>query len=183
MTATCTLADLIRQRRIEMGLTQEQLADRIGLGTRQADISRLERGRVGLPRRERLERIAAALELPLGELLVRSGWAGADVLDLPTAEAMNGSAAGAPDWRQAVTIRSDLIPPVQPRPAPIPTRWTNHTEWSIRLRAAIDRSHEVAQQAVAAHQRAAQIYELMLEGHAKTGHPGRGTPSGMPYDP
>jgi hypothetical protein len=32
-----------------------------------------------LPRRQRLERIAAALELSLGELLALSGWTGADM--------------------------------------------------------------------------------------------------------
>jgi transcriptional regulator with XRE-family HTH domain len=63
-----------------MGLTQEQLAERISSDddyVRQSEVSRLESGHVGLPRRARLERIAAALELPLGELLARSGWAGA----------------------------------------------------------------------------------------------------------
>jgi hypothetical protein len=36
----------------------------------------LERDRVTLPRRERLARIAAALDLPLGQLLAASGWEG-----------------------------------------------------------------------------------------------------------
>ncbi len=51
----------------------------IGDGVRQAEVSRLECGRVGLPRRQRLTRIAAALDLSVGELLVSAGWAGADV--------------------------------------------------------------------------------------------------------
>jgi len=59
-----------------LGLTQEALAERIGEGMRQAEVSRLESGRVTLPRRERLERIAAALDIPVGELLARSGWSG-----------------------------------------------------------------------------------------------------------
>ena len=75
---TATLGSLIRQRRHELGLTQEQLAERVGHGVRQAEISRLERDRIALPRRARLEQIARALELPVGVLLARSGWAGAD---------------------------------------------------------------------------------------------------------
>jgi transcriptional regulator with XRE-family HTH domain len=63
---------------MELGLTQEELAERIGDGTRQADVSRLENDRVLLPRRERVERLAEALDVPLGHLLVRSGWAGAN---------------------------------------------------------------------------------------------------------
>ena len=76
-----TLGGTIRRRRLELGWTQEQLAARIsaeGEWLNQSDVSRLERGRVGLPRRARLERIAAALGLPLGDLLAHSGWAGAD---------------------------------------------------------------------------------------------------------
>src|SRR5947207_9476612 len=81
MTSATTLGKIIRARRRELRLTQEELAERIsadGEFVRQSDISRLERGAVMLPRRARLERIAAALDLSLGELLARSGWAGAD---------------------------------------------------------------------------------------------------------
>lgn len=78
-----TLGAYVRRRRIELGLTQEQLAEQIGDGVRQADISRLENDRVVLPRRDRLERIADALDVPLGHLLVRSGWTGADDLPMP----------------------------------------------------------------------------------------------------
>jgi transcriptional regulator with XRE-family HTH domain len=75
------MARLIRERRQDLGLTQEQLANRIGGGARQSEVSRLEQGRVALPRRLRMERIAAALEVPLGELLLSSGWVGAEVID------------------------------------------------------------------------------------------------------
>jgi transcriptional regulator with XRE-family HTH domain len=55
----------------------------VGEGVRQAEISRLERDHVTLPRRSRLEQIADALEIPLGVLLARSGWVGAhEELDL-----------------------------------------------------------------------------------------------------
>ena len=76
-----TLGDAIRTRRRELGWSQEDLAKRIAdhgdEGFRQSDVSRLERGKVTLPRRERLEHIAAVLGLSLGDLLARSGWTGA----------------------------------------------------------------------------------------------------------
>jgi transcriptional regulator with XRE-family HTH domain len=71
---SATLGTFIRERRQDLGLSQEQLADRIGETVRQAEVSRLENNRISLPRRERMERLAAALEVTLGEPLVRSGW-------------------------------------------------------------------------------------------------------------
>jgi transcriptional regulator with XRE-family HTH domain len=69
-----SLGTFIRERRQELGLTQEQLAERIGDTFRQAEVSRLEHDRITLPRRDRLAAVAAALEVTLGELLIRSGW-------------------------------------------------------------------------------------------------------------
>ena len=69
-----SLGTFIRERRQDLGLTQEDLAARVGGSVRQAEISRLESGRIALPRRERLEAIANALDISIGELLVRSGW-------------------------------------------------------------------------------------------------------------
>lgn len=74
-----TLGAVIRARRIELGLTQEALAERIAPHFRQSDVSRLERDCITLPRRERLEAIAAALEIPVGVLLAASGWAGMEL--------------------------------------------------------------------------------------------------------
>ena len=86
-----TLGTAIRARRRELGWTQEELADRVAArgdtAFRQSDVSRLERGKVALPHRDRLERIAAVLDLALGELLARSGWSGwsaADAVKPPT---------------------------------------------------------------------------------------------------
>jgi transcriptional regulator with XRE-family HTH domain len=73
-----TLGQFIAGRRQDMGLTQEQLADRVGPTVRQAEISRLENDRIVLLRRVRLEQIAQALDVPLGELLLRTGWVGAE---------------------------------------------------------------------------------------------------------
>jgi len=60
--------------RLAMGLTQEELASRVGEGIRQSDISRMEKDAVGFPRRERLEAIAEALDVTLGDLLIATGW-------------------------------------------------------------------------------------------------------------
>lgn len=81
-----TLGQLIRERRMELNLTQEELAERVGEGVRQSEISRLERNRVTLPRRQRMEQIAEALDIPVGVLLARSGWAGAETVDFEAAE-------------------------------------------------------------------------------------------------
>lgn len=81
MSERSTLGVVIRRRRLELGWTQEELAERIsadGEYVRQSEISRIENGKIDLPRRERLARIAAVLDLPLGELLSRSGWAEAN---------------------------------------------------------------------------------------------------------
>jgi transcriptional regulator with XRE-family HTH domain len=82
-----TLGKFIRRRRAELGLTQEELAERVGEGVRQSEISRLENDRVILPRRQRLESIAEALDVPIGVLLARSGWAGAEQIEWEDGEA------------------------------------------------------------------------------------------------
>ena len=75
-----TLGEAVKARRLELGWSQEELAHRMidhgDLTFRQSDVSRLERGKVVLPHRERLEHIATVLGLSLGELLARSGWSG-----------------------------------------------------------------------------------------------------------
>jgi transcriptional regulator with XRE-family HTH domain len=77
-----SLGAVILHRRAELGLTQAALAERVvtlgDWGFRQSDISRLERGIVKLPHYTRMKFLAAALEMPVGELLARSGWTGAD---------------------------------------------------------------------------------------------------------
>ncbi len=69
-----TLGQFIRANRLAMGLTQEELAARVGDNARQSDISRLEKDGVEFPRRERLDAIANALGVTLGDLLISTGW-------------------------------------------------------------------------------------------------------------
>jgi transcriptional regulator with XRE-family HTH domain len=90
------LGAVIRQRRLDLGWSQEELAARVSeLGSvlRQSDISRLELGKVDLPRRERLVHLAVVLELSVGELLLRSGWAGAEWRDQHPADIPKAGAA------------------------------------------------------------------------------------------
>ena len=72
-----TLGAAIEARRREFGWPLEAWANRVvdagGEGFRQSDVSRLERGKVGLPRRDWLGWVAVALGLPLGKLLARPG--------------------------------------------------------------------------------------------------------------
>jgi PAS domain S-box-containing protein len=78
MSGFKSLGEVIRERRQQLGLSQEQLAERISSDSdfvTQADISRLETGRVKLPRYERLIRLAEAVEMLPGDMLARSGWA------------------------------------------------------------------------------------------------------------
>ena len=64
----------IRERRQRLGLSQEELAERVGGAYSQSDISRLERGHIGLPRLSTIVRLAAALEVSVGDLLIAAGW-------------------------------------------------------------------------------------------------------------
>jgi len=68
------LGTYIRERRQDLGLSQEQLAERVGGAYGQSDISRIERGHIELPRLATLVSLATALEVPVGNLLIASGW-------------------------------------------------------------------------------------------------------------
>src|SRR4028119_414126 len=68
------LGTYVRERRQDLGLSQEQLSVRVSATYGQSDISRLERGHVELPRLETLIQLSGALEVPVGNLLIASGW-------------------------------------------------------------------------------------------------------------
>ena len=135
MEAQRTLGAAIRARRRQLGWSQEDLARRIAdhgdEAFRQSDVSRLELGKVTLPRRERLEHIAAILGLSLGHLLARSGWTGA-----ATAFATEPSANAAEQ-----DARPDRAP-APTTPAASERRATDSMLVSQNLRQLIEQSRE-----------------------------------------
>ena len=70
-----TLGAVIRQRRKELGMTQEELGDQSGIN--QSQVSHLERGSIRMPSLELLRRLADALNLPAGYLLELAHFPGA----------------------------------------------------------------------------------------------------------
>ncbi len=68
------LGEFIRTRRRVLELTQEQLAER--LGWVQERISLLEHGKYGMPSLPSLARLATAVEMELGDVLVSVGYHG-----------------------------------------------------------------------------------------------------------
>lgn len=147
-----TLGDALRIRRLELGWSQESVAARVvdlGGDLRQSDVSRLERGKVGLPRRDRLERIAAVLELSMGDLLARSGWAGAGAAFDRLDEQMP-----APDEHRPIFPAA--VPAAHPTVVP---RVPNQTLLSPRLRLAIDHAHGLEAWSVDVLRRAANTLE------------------------
>jgi transcriptional regulator with XRE-family HTH domain len=138
-----SLGQIIRARRAALGLSQEMLAARVrdlGGDITQADVSRIELGRVELPRRRRLERLASALGLSLGELLEASGWMGAverfNAADPPLAPQPRASFA--PEQPSPRELQPAPSPdwPVLTYDAPSPM------DTLVRLRTAISRAHE-----------------------------------------
>ena len=67
------LGNYIRDRRQDLGLTQEQLAEQIGGDCRQSDISSIECGHIRLPNLSLMGSLAAALDVSLWDLLVATG--------------------------------------------------------------------------------------------------------------
>jgi transcriptional regulator with XRE-family HTH domain len=108
-----TLGEVIRARREALGLTQEELALRIGDAVRQAEVSRLEHDRIVLPRRDRLERIATALDLPLGVLLASSGWVGAAQAFPPQHEPPDAATNGLVALNEVLEAAKDVVAHLQ----------------------------------------------------------------------
>jgi len=65
------LGEIVRKIRRSKGLTQQQVADKLGI--QQSDIHRIERGLVQNPHWFRVVEIAKALEVTLDELAGRDG--------------------------------------------------------------------------------------------------------------
>lgn len=66
--ASSDIRDLVRHARDEAGLTQEELAEQVGMSQRW--VSALERGEVVQPRLPTLHRLAGALRLDLTDLII-----------------------------------------------------------------------------------------------------------------
>jgi transcriptional regulator with XRE-family HTH domain len=91
---------LLKKRRIDLGLTQEDFADRLlelGLDVTRASVSHWERGRHPLPLNDAASRnaIAKALEMPVKDLLEMCGYEiQSDLLDEINARAQRLSEIG-----------------------------------------------------------------------------------------
>lgn len=70
---TQALQDLVRRRRIELGMTQVELSERAGMSQEWA--SGVERGKIKHPRRDSLLRLADALGISHAEIVVAAGFA------------------------------------------------------------------------------------------------------------
>lgn len=68
------LGNFVRERRQDLNLSQQQLAERVGGNYGQSDVSRIERGQIELPRLATMVSLAAALEISIADLLIASGW-------------------------------------------------------------------------------------------------------------
>lgn len=61
--------DIIRSRRIELGLTMKELGDKVGVS--EGTISRWESGHINNMRRDKIVRLAKALDVPVEDIM---GW-------------------------------------------------------------------------------------------------------------
>jgi transcriptional regulator with XRE-family HTH domain len=71
------LGRFLRARRVRLGLSTRAVGAKCG--TDKANIIRLEQGKVHSPRPEKLEALALALELPVGDVFARAGYPTADL--------------------------------------------------------------------------------------------------------
>ena len=169
---TATLGQVIRRRRMELGLTQEELAERVGDGVRQAEISRLERDRVTLPRRARLEQIAQALQLPLGVLLARSGWVGAEEAFEPAATlAERDEPEPAPESGPATLAPAPADAPLEvssPEPSLIREEMPHLTDAIVRARELTRHTEDVIRDAQGTYERARRIMRDRRRGRFST---------------
>jgi transcriptional regulator with XRE-family HTH domain len=182
-----SLGAVIKARRQELEWTQEELAERVIAhgddAFRQSDVSRLERGKVGRPHRDRLAHIAAVLGLSPGELLARSGWAGAD----------RAFAAAAP----AMLSDQPEVAPVAPAPPAVPVTLLTAAPVDSPALPPREKSHrlrEILAQAQATRDRSLQIlarceatralYNLPPHHESRArARRAEGTPEGIPDRP
>jgi transcriptional regulator with XRE-family HTH domain len=70
-----TIADILRERRLELGLSRAELARYVAPNCQPSDIDVLESHRMLMPSWIRLRQLAEALEVPVDELLPSDGHA------------------------------------------------------------------------------------------------------------
>jgi transcriptional regulator with XRE-family HTH domain len=147
-----SLGTFIRRRRTELGLTQEELAARVGDSVRQSDISRLERDGVSLPRRNRLEHIAKALDVSLGTLMRQTGWLDDDVIAEGQEVVRSVGLSQSPE--PPAFVASPDIPPIHHHesPGPAASRYDADEieDGASALNSALTRAAEVRRQTEAA---------------------------------
>lgn len=87
MTETESVGERIKRERLDAGLTQRELADRIGVGV--PHVSKVEAGRES-PSDDLLVKIADVLEIDAGELLLAAKRVPADFLERLAADPAKG---------------------------------------------------------------------------------------------
>lgn len=75
------LAGIVRARRQDLHLTQQQLAERVGVS--RSEISEIEAGRVRHPRAGVFASLGRVLGLPAAALLAAVGYAATEIVGLP----------------------------------------------------------------------------------------------------
>lgn len=68
-----TLAGIVRVKRMELGLSQEELAEAVGMS--QGWVAKIEAGDIHYPRKKTLERMAFVLRVSFADLLIAAGYA------------------------------------------------------------------------------------------------------------
>ncbi len=68
------LGRVVRRRRLELGFSQIELAERMACNVQQSDVSRIERGQIPWSRPDLLNALASALIVDPVELITQAGW-------------------------------------------------------------------------------------------------------------
>ena len=104
-TPQSTLGATIRSKRIAKGMSQAELAACAGLTS--PGVSRIETGRIALPREAGLKALARCLDLNPGELLELSGWPGIEIHETELNEAVGRMIANFDEKRREIV---NLLP-------------------------------------------------------------------------
>lgn len=99
MRISTDLANTIHDRRIELGLSQVQLAEQ--MRTNQRQISEIETGVSRRPKIDVLVKLSDALEIDLSKLLMQAGFAESDSAAAEFAQRIREQIASKPDPRLA----------------------------------------------------------------------------------